>query len=133
MWLVETHLILSEGSVNSLEPRLMFIDTGLADAGFLTSRRIFAAAGVTMDWSKSGFGAGGGGMVKGLGVSVPEVALGRGAAAIRKRGLRGVVLEGDLSILDGALGFEVGGLISHQFVRDHAVSFDFQNMRLILR
>lgn len=133
MWLVETHLIFSEGSVNQLEPGMMLIDTGLADAGFLASRDIFTEAGVTMDWRKAFMGAGGGGMAKGLNVTVPEVTLGRGDNAIRKRELRGVVMEDDMSLFKDVLGFKVRGLISHLFFREHAVTFDFRNMRLILQ
>ena len=133
MWLVETHLIFVEGSVNNLEPGLMFIDTGLAGAGFHASQDILAAAGVVMDWSEAGMGAGGGGMTKGIEVSVAEVGLGHGQHAIRKYNLKGVAFENDLSLFKDALGFKVAGLISHQFFRDHAVTFDFLNMCLIVR
>jgi len=35
--------------------------------------------------------------------------------------------------LESSLGFDVGGIISHQFFRPYAVTFDFRNMQLILR
>ena len=132
MWLVETHFIFVEGSVNHLEPALMFIDTGLADAGFLGSKATLSAAGVDIDWSKADMGAGGGGMIKGAPVSIDELTLGRDGNIIRKQNVRGVVLEKDASLFTGALGFKVGGLISHQFFRDCAITFDFVNMQLIV-
>jgi len=132
MWLVETHFIFAEGSVNHLEPALMFIDTGLADAGFLASKAILSEAAVAVDWSKAAMGAGGGGMTKGAPVSIDELTLGRDDNIIRKQHIRGVVLEEDASLFKGALGFKVGGLISHQFFRDCAVTFDFVHMQLIV-
>lgn len=133
MWLVETHFIFAAGSVNSLEPGMMFIDTGLADAWFLASKKIFHDAGVFMDWTKAGMGAGGGGMTKVLNVQVAEVTLGRDEQAVHRRNIQGVVFENDLSLFKGALGFKVAGLISHQFFQEHAVTFDFTGMRLILQ
>jgi len=132
MWLVETHLIFVEGSVNGLEPQLMFIDTGLAGAGFHASQAILAKAGVSVDWSKAGLGAGGGGLTRGVEVSVAQVTLGRNAHGIRKDNLKGVAFEEDLSLFRGSLGFEVGGLVSHEFFRDHTVTLDFRRMHLII-
>lgn len=133
MWLVETHLIFAEGSFNGREPEMLMIDTGLAGAAFLTSKAHYRAAGVAMDWSKMVTGAGGGGEVKGITVSIDELTLGSGDNRLSKRGLTGVAMERDNSLFNGSIGFAVGGLISHQFFRDHAVSFDFCHMRLIVQ
>lgn len=133
LWLVDTHLLFARGRLNDLEPRPMLIDTGLADAGFLTCGAIFERAGVAIDWSRAAYGAGGGGKTKGVVVSVDRVTLGDGPGAVTRRDLRGVAFEDDMSLFRGALGFEVGGLISHQFFRDHAVTFDFGAMRLLLQ
>jgi len=38
-----------------------------------------------------------------------------------------------MSLFKDVLGFKVRGLISHLFFREHAVTFDFRNMRLILQ
>jgi hypothetical protein len=131
-WWVETHLLLARGQLNELRPQPMLIDTGLADGGFLTSQGIYEQAGVTVDWSKALAGAGGGGEARGAIVTVPRVTLGQGTDAIVRTNLRGVVLEKDLSFFDGALGFTVGGVISHQFFRDSAVTFDFRRMQLVI-
>jgi Aspartyl protease/Tetratricopeptide repeat len=133
MWLVQTHLIFAEGSINALEPAMMLIDTGLADAGFLAPKSVFAAAGVVMDWSNASMGAGGGGMTKALGVQVGEVTLAHGASSLRRRDLKGVVFENDPSLFSGALGFRVGGLVSHEYFRSLALTFDFDGMRMVLQ
>ncbi|MDP1636230.1 MAG: aspartyl protease family protein [Gallionellaceae bacterium] len=133
IWLVETHLIFAQGAVNRLPPSLMLIDTGLADGGFLASQSIMQRAGVDMDWSQVRQGEGGGGKLKVLNVTIDEVALGNDPGAVRNTDIQGIVFEKDNSLFSGALGFEVGGLISHQFFRDHALTFDFANMRIILQ
>jgi predicted aspartyl protease len=133
MWLVETHLVFAEGSVNQLAPGMMFIDTGLASAGFHTSRDIFSQAGVAMDWSKSTMGVGAGGATRALNVTVDEVRLGRGEQAILKRNVDGIAFENDMSLFEGSLGFQVNGLVSHQVFRDCALTFDFTHMRMIVQ
>ena len=131
-WLVETHLIFVEGSIMQLEPGKMFIDTGLAGAGFLASKKIYTKAGVDMDWSKAAMGMGGGGMTMGLGVFVDKVTLGTGSGAVTRRNINGVVFKNDISLFNNALGFKVAGLISHEFFRPYAVTFDFVNMNIII-
>jgi len=46
--------------------------------------------------------------------------------------LQGVAFEAPSSILGDKLGFHIGGLISHQFFRSHALTLDFERMQLIL-
>lgn len=132
-WLVETHLMFVWGSVNGLEPMLFLVDTGLADAGFLSSKSILQRAGATIDWSKARVGAGGGGEAKAVEIIVDEVAIGGESGKITKQNVRGVVLEKPLPMFEGQLGFKVGGLVSHQFFRDWALTFDFTKMRMILQ
>ena len=133
MRLVETHMIFAEGSLNAQQPVQMFIDTGLAGAAFTTSQKYYAKAGVALDWSNTIIGAGGGGEVEGIIVDIDQITLGNGYDTVRKTNLTGVATKQDISLFNGSAGFKVGGLISHQFFLDHALSFDFQNMRLILQ
>ncbi len=131
--LIETHLIFTEGSVNGRKPGMMLIDTGLAGAAFMTSKANYAAAGITLDWSKAGIGAGGGGEVKGVETEVAEIRLGQSKRSLVHRHLKGIATETDNSLFNGSLGFTVDGLISHQFFLDHALTFDFRNMQLIVQ
>jgi predicted aspartyl protease len=133
IWLVETHLIFADGALNGLATAPMLIDTGLAGAGFTTSKSTYADADVEIDWSKAVTGVGGGGEVQAAEVTVKEVLLGRGDQALRRVNLKGVAMKQDNSLFTGALGFKVGGLISHQFFRDYALTLDFHNMHLILQ
>lgn len=131
-WLVETHLILARGRLNDLPPTFFWVDTGLAGSGFLASKAQLRDAGVRVDWSAARLGPGGGGLVREVDVVIDSLTLGEGDAAIRREGLRGTVLEKAPSILGDRLGFEVGGLISHAFFRQHSLTIDFANMTLLL-
>ena len=64
-----------------------------------------AAAGVDVDWSNASIGFGGGGATKGIQMPIRDLALGRDDNAIHRQGVRGIVLENDISVFKGALGF----------------------------
>jgi len=131
-YLVEAHLIFARGSFNKRKPELFLVDTGIADAGFLSSKSVLKQADVVMDWSKAEMGAVVGGMVNALKIQIDEVTLGNGDNRIVKHDINGVVLENDISIFNGQLGFKVGGIVSHQVFRDNALTLDFNKMKLIL-
>ena len=131
-WLVEQHMIMARGQVNALPETLFFVDTGLADRGFLIPQTTADAAGLSFDWSKASESSGGGGKIKELHFELDKVTLGAGDQQISKRQVKASKHQGELAIFTGALGFEVGGLISHDFFRDTALTLDVVDMRLIL-
>ena len=67
-----------------------------------------------------------------VGFVVDRLSLGTGAHQVVRTNLPGVVIEGSAPLLGDVLGFRVGGLISHTFFRDSAVTFDFSRMRMLL-
>ena len=130
-WLAETHYILAWGTVNRQPPTLLLVDTGLAGSGFTASEAVAREAGITVDWSQAGEGLGGGGKTLSTNIVVEQLSLGSGANEVVEHGVPGVVMKNSLAILNNQLGFRVGGVISHQFFRQRAVTFDFAGMRLI--
>lgn len=132
-WLADMHCMLAWGSVNDSKPILFFVDTGLAGAGFTASESVLQQAGIEVDWSTAATGVGGAGATKVADFVVERLALGVGADAAVETNLRGVAIKGSASILEGKLGFRVGGLISHQFFRKRALTIDFRAMKLFLR
>jgi hypothetical protein len=132
-WLVETHYIVAWGTINNLDPMLFFVDTGLAGAGFKPSESLLQEAGISVDWTKAQEGIGGGGAVRSVDVVIDHLTLGSGENEVVKNGVLGKVSEHSPSILGNTLGFYIGGLISHQFFRDQALTLDFTTMRLILQ
>ena len=131
-WLVDTHLILARGSLNDLPPTLFLVDTGLAGAGFLAPESNLRRAGVAVDWSRAREGLGAGGPVTETDVVIDTLTLGEGDHAITHHAVAGTVQKKAPSILGDRLGFDVGGLISHAFLRPHALTLDFETMCLVV-
>ncbi|MGH7598014.1 MAG: aspartyl protease family protein [bacterium] len=130
-WLIETHYIVAWGTVNGVGPTLFFVDTGLAGKGFIPSNTLLKKAQLVGDWSKAEESIGGGGTFKTVPIVIDELTLGAGLDQIVKHNVSGFGFERQ-PVLGNQLGFEIGGLISPQFFRDHAVTFDFKSMYMIL-
>ncbi|MDH5180135.1 MAG: aspartyl protease family protein [Gammaproteobacteria bacterium] len=132
-WLVETHLIFARGAFNERPAGMMFIDTGLAGGGFMTSRHKLEQDGVKLDWRAAKSGYGGGGKINALELVVDRVVLGEYAQRVIQEKVDCIVTEKELSIFKGSLGFAVEGLISHRFLRDFSLTFDFMRMQMVLQ
>ena len=133
IWLISTHYIVAWGAINDLDPMLFFVDTGLAGSGFLAPEPLAREAGIPVDWATAQVGVGGGGEVRSVDIVIDRLTLGAGEDEVAESHVPGKVPERAPSILGDTLGFHIGGLISHQFFRDHAVTFDFTGMRLVVR
>jgi len=132
-WLVQTHYIVAWGTLNSLDPMLFFVDTGLAGAGFTAPASVLEEAGVAVDWTKAQDAIGGGGVFQEVDIVIDRLTLGTGDNKVVQTDVPGTASEHPPSVLGDTLGFHIGGPISHQFFRDHAVTFDFTRMRLIMQ
>lgn len=127
-WMAGDHFIVAWGRVNQSAPALFFVDTGLAGAGFTCPRSILDEAGIKLSEERAGEGIGGGGRVRIVPFEIDELALGN-ATERKLRGFFGPFPES----LEYSLGFRIGGIISHQFFRSYALTFDFDGMRLFLK
>lgn len=129
-----THMILVEGSFNGQNEGLYMLDTGVAKAGILTSEKKFISSGVEVDWSKSVVGAGIGGEAEALEVEVNEVRIGSGTNSLMRTNISGVILKNELDIFDGQkqLGFALQGLLSHSLFKGSVLTFDFENMNIVI-
>ena len=132
-WLVETHYIVAWGTVNNLDPKLFFVDTGLAGAGFTAPVSVLEEAGVSVDWTKAQDAIGGGGVYQQVDIVIDRLTLGTGENEVVESHVPGKASEHPPSVLGDTLGFHLCGLVSHQFFRYHALTFDFNGMRLIMR
>ncbi|NTU63582.1 MAG: tetratricopeptide repeat protein [Chloroflexi bacterium] len=132
-WLIDTHYMVSWGTVNHRGPMLLFVDTGLAGNGFTAPEPVLQDAGIIVDWTQTAEGIGGGGKIKGTGIVVDRLTLGTGVNEIVENKVPGVAIEKSVSILGDQLGFHIGGLISHQFFRNYALTLDFNNMHLLIQ
>lgn len=132
-WLVEMHCIATWGTLNDQAPMLFWVDTGLANAGFSATDAVLGRAGIHIDWSRAETGIGGAGQVKQVDFVVDRLALGTGTDAVVETNVRGVAIDGSVSVLQGKLGMHISGMISHEFFRRRVLTLDFQKMRLMLQ
>ncbi len=130
-WMADTHIMVAWGRVNDAKPCLLFADTGLAligTGGFVAHESTIKDAGIDLSGLPSFQGIGGGGPVSVTPFTVNTLALGDA----KQHNLTGVF---------GALppeseyshGFRIGGIISHAFFKPYALTFDFEQMRLLLQ
>ncbi len=125
-WLALDHYILARGKVNQSPEMLFFVDTGLAGGGFICPESTLKEAKVELMEDKATEGLGGGGKVKVIPFMVEELSLGEA----KEKKIVGV-FTGSFP-LEKAFGFRIGGLISHGFFRNYALTLDFVQMRLVL-
>jgi predicted aspartyl protease len=125
-WRADDHFLVAWGQVNKSKPMLFFVDTGLAGAAFTCPESTLKEAGIAVPDVK-GLGIGGGGAVKLAPFVIEELSLG----TVTKNQVRAFYGPFPDS-LENNLGFRIGGLISHDFFKSHALTFDFTGMRLFL-
>lgn len=126
-WLALDHYILAWGKVNQSQEMLFFVDTGLAGGGFTCPESTLKEAKIELMEDRETEGLSGGGKVKVIPFMVEELSLGEA----KEKNIAGV-FTGSFS-LEKAFGFRIGGLISHGFFRNYALTLDFIKMRLILK
>jgi Aspartyl protease/Tetratricopeptide repeat len=123
-WMAADHFILGEGRVNSLPNELFFLDSGLAGAAVNLPKSVLARAAIHLDQSQAVEGQGAAGTLTSIPYVVPEVSFG----GIVQRNINGLY-DGPV-FWESDLGFRVGGMIGHEFLRPYAVTFDFDSMQI---
>ncbi len=124
-WMAGDHIMVAWGTVNSGQPQLFFIDTGLAGGGFTATEATIKTAGIKLGEAKEGMG--GGGEVQVRPFTVDRLTLGN----IEERDVRG--LFGALPPgFESRFGFLIGGIISHGFFRPYRLTFNFDSMKIFL-
>jgi predicted aspartyl protease len=127
-WMSGDHYMVAQGTVNGSKPMLFFVDTGLAGAAFTCPESTANEAGIKPIKALEREGVGGGGKVRATPFVVDELTLGPVKSSHKLAGVYGVFPAS----LEHGQGYRIGGLISHQFFKPYAVTFDFDAMRLYL-
>lgn len=126
-WMADDHFMVAWGTINKSQPILFFVDTGLAGNGFMPTESTLKEASIKLGKEKIE-GAGGGGKVQANPFTASELTLGD----VKELNIPSAYLHG-MSFLETAFGFHIGGLISHSFFRQYALTIDFSNMRYYLK
>jgi hypothetical protein len=127
IWMACDHFMVGWGRVETLPPTLLFVDSGLMGAGVKLAEPVIKEAGIKLDESKAAEGAGGGGTLKVVPYTVHQVSFG----AIKEENVAGLY-DGPFP-WEYTFGFHLSGMIGHDFLRPYAVTFDFQNMQILLQ
>lgn len=127
MWLAGDHFMVAWGRVQENPPALMFIDSGLAGAGVKLAEPAIKEANIKLERDKATTGQGGGGVLQVVPYVVQEVSLGD----VREKNVEGLY-DGPFP-WERVWGFYVAGMVGHDFLKSHAVTFDFVGMRVIFR
>lgn len=127
-WLAADHYLLARGTVNRGATVLFCVDTGLAGGGFVCPDSTLREAAIPVRTDQPVEGVGGGGQVQALPFTVDALTLGE-AHATGVAGFAGVFPPP----LENLVGFRIAGLISHDFFRPYALTFNFRDMKLLLR
>ncbi|MBI1741946.1 aspartyl protease family protein [Candidatus Acetothermia bacterium] len=126
-WMAGDHYIVAWGTLNKGAPTLFFVDTGLAGGAFLAPPSTIHQAGITVVEHQGIDGEKDEGRPQGVPFSANELTLGEVKA-------REVLSFADVfpEKLEYQFGFRIGGIVSHQFFREYAVTFDFISMNIFL-
>ena len=127
IWMASDHFMVGWGRVETLPPALLFVDTGLADAGVKMAESVIKEAGIKLEEDKASEGAGGGGKLK----IVPYTAHQLSFGDIKEDNVRGLY-DGPFP-WEYTFGFHLAGMVGHDFFKPYAVTFDFQNMQILLQ
>ncbi len=126
-WIASDHFMVGWGRVETLQPTLLFVDTGLAGAGVKLAESVIKEAGIKLEEDKAYEGAGGAGKLKIVPYTVPQLSFGD----VREDDVAGLY-DGPFP-WENTFGFHLAGMVGHDFFKPFAVTFDFDAMQIILR
>jgi hypothetical protein len=126
-WLLSDHLIVARGKLDNGPEQPFIVDTGLAGFAITAPRSTLRAAGIAIPQvaqQKNG--------AIGISAAVPFPVAAFTLGTLKAANLQG--LYGPFPpTLENGLGVHIGGIVSHQFFRPYAITFDFTHMQIIVR
>jgi hypothetical protein len=119
--------MMAKGRVNNSDTLMFFIDTGLAGNAFTCPKSTLRKSGLTYQKNMRSKGLGGGGNFINYPMEIEKICLGDICAS----DLHGVYGTFPKQI-EKSFGFNVNGLISHEFFRNYSLTIDFVEMKYII-
>jgi Aspartyl protease len=126
-WIASDHFMVGMGRVETLPPSLLFVDTGLTGAGVKLAESVIKDAGIKLEEDKATTGQGAGGTL----TIVPYVVNHLSFGQVQQENVQGL-FDGPFP-WENAFGFHLAGMVGHDFFKPYAVTFDFENMEILLR
>jgi predicted aspartyl protease len=128
-WIASDHFMVGWGRVETTPPVLLFVDTGTAGAGVALAESVIKEAGIKLEEDKAFEGAGGGGKVKFVPYTVRQLSFGD----IQEKNVPGLYAVSGPFPYENTFGFDLAGMVGHDFFKPYAVTFDFENMHIFLQ
>jgi tetratricopeptide (TPR) repeat protein len=124
-WMTGDHYLVAWGTVNKSEPMLFWIDSGLAGGAFLAPLSTLTRASIKTT-AQPGIEAASDGK--------PRSASFTSQLTLGEVKVRDVLGFADVfpEKLEYQFGYRIGGIVSHQFFREYAVTFDFISMNIFM-
>ena len=126
-WIASDHFMVGWGRVETMPPALLFVDTGLAGAGVKLAESVIKEAGIKLEEDKASEGAGGGGKLKIVPYTVRRLSFGD----VKEENVAGLY-DGPFP-WENTFGFHLAGMVGHDFFKPYAVTFDFQNLQILVQ
>lgn len=126
-WLMSDHLIVAQGAIDGGADKTFIVDTGLAGFAFTAPPSTLKQAAIGIpDIGPQNAGA------IGTATATPFAIASLSLGEVNEKNLQG--LYGPFPpTLENSLSVHIGGIISHQFFRPYAITFDFAHMQIIVR
>lgn len=121
------HFMVSQGIIENSQPMLLFVDTGLSGTAFTCPKSTLRTVKIELNKNKKETGIGAGGAHTIYPFVLSKLCLGN----ICKENLPGLYGPFPPS-LQHSFGFEIKGLVSHEFFKGSMLTLDFQEMKLIM-
>ena len=126
-WIAGDHFMVGWGQVERMPPTLLFVDSGLAGAGVKLAEPIIKEAGIKLEEDKAYEGAGGAGKLK----IVPYVVHRLSFGPMQEDNVPGLY-DGPFP-WENLFGFQLAGMVGHDFLKRYAVTFDFSDTHIFLK
>jgi len=126
-WIAGDHFMVGWGQVERMPPTLLFVDSGLAGAGVKLAEPIIKEAGIKLEEDKAYEGAGGAGKLK----IVPYVVHRLSFGPMQEDNVPGLY-DGPFP-WENLFGFQLAGMVGHDFLKRYAVTFDFSTTHIFLK
>lgn len=127
IWLAGDHFMVGWGQIETTPAALFFVDTGLAGAGVKLAENAIKAANIKLEEDKATSGAGGGGQLRTVPYNVKVVRFGD----VKRENVPGLY-DGPFP-WENRFGFSMPGMFGNDFFKYYAVTFDFENMKILLQ
>jgi hypothetical protein len=125
--MADDHFMIAQGSINNSGSILFFIDTGLAGNAFTCPKSTLKLADLKCQKDKKTQALGGGGYFDCYPFDINKICL----SDICVNNLHGQYGPFPKQI-EKSFGFNIDGLLSHEFFREYLFTLDFEKMQYIL-